>query len=430
MVAAPVRGGASVSEFLGEERRTATMQPISVPSAWIVAATAAAVGTGMGAGVAIVRSQATPGQLGGFRLGTADAGMRSGPTGSIAVAETVHDFGVVGVGGSGAHDFVVTNVGAGPLRLTRGATSCTCTIADFEHDDPASPDAADRATKVVPPGDSTRVTLQWKGRGPGGRFRQQATILTDDPRRPEIVFVVEGTAVPTWKAVPETLLLSRVSPTAGDTATVRVFTFGDAAPRVEHARIDHPQADACFTVTTSPLDPAEVEAEPAASGGVLVTVAIRPGLPLGAFNAVLLLTVAIPEELTIEVPVAGSVTGDLSVVAPTWDRNRQALMLGTVSGRQGLRTRAFLMARGPDRDAVRPTVREVVPATLEVTVGAGVAVGTGGVRRIPLEITVPPGSRPVNHLCSEVGPAGRIVLDTGHPHSPTLTIPVCIAIGP
>jgi hypothetical protein len=71
-----------------------------------------------------------------------------------------------------------------------------------------------------------------------------------------------------------------------------------------------------------------------------------------------------------------------------------------------------------------------VPESLEVTVGEAVPVGSGAVLRIPIEIVIPPGSRGVNHICSEQAPAGRIVLATGHPDSPTLSIPVCVAIGP
>lgn len=422
---------------------------MSVPSAWIVAAMAAVAGAGIGAATAGLRSQSVPWQVGGFRPGGGGMAGRGpgGAGGSVEVIETLHDFGTVGTGGSGSHDFVVTNTGTGPLRLTRGATSCTCTIADFKPD-ATSPDGtaplapgqgSDGTTKVVPPGESTRVTLQWKGRGPGGPFRQQATILTDDPRRPEVVLVVEGVVVPTWKAVPETLLFSQVSATAGETATVRIFTFGTEPPRVAQAAVERsggeqPPSDEAasdwFTVTTRPLDAAEIAAETAATGGLLATVIARAGLPLGPFRALLTLTVQMPDEVVIEVPIEGSVSGDLSVVAATWDRTRQALLLGTVSGKQGFRTQAFLTVRGPHRDTIRPTVREVVPDSLAVTVGTAQAVGTGSVVRIPLEISIPPGSRPVNHLCSELGPAGRIVIDTGHPDSPTLTIPVCIAIGP
>jgi len=419
------------------------MKPVSVPKAWVVAAVAAVAGAGIGAATAAVRVQAVPWQVGGFRPGGNEAAARGpgGASGSADVAETVHHFGTVGEGGSGSHDFVVTNTGDGPLRLTRGATSCTCTIADFESDATAvEPALGD--TKTVPSGGSTRVTLQWKGRGPGGPFRQQATIFTDDPRRPEIVFVVEGTVVPRSKAVPETILFPKLTATAGDTATVRIFTYGDESPHVVRCTVEHDSAgpvatagtdggiDTCVVAQTVPLDPTEVAGEPGATGGLLLTVEARPGLPLGPLRARVTLAVRMPDEVAIEIPVAGTVTGDLSVVAAAWDRSRQALLLGTVSGSRGLRTQAFVMARGPHRGAVHPTVREVVPETLRVSVGEPSDVGTGAAVRIPLDIVVPPGSRPANHLCSELGPPGRIVLDTGHPDSPTLTIPVCISIGP
>jgi len=137
-----------------------------------------------------------------------------------------------------------------------------------------------------------------------------------------------------------------------------------------------------------------------------------------------------PEEVTAEIPLEGTVGGDLVLAGPGWDSSRQALMLGTVSGTAGFKTRIFLSAKGPHREAVRPTVEETVPDLLEVTIGEGSPVGSGSVIRIPIEIAIPPGSRGVNHICSEQAPAGRIVLATGHPDSPTLSIPVCVAVGP
>jgi hypothetical protein len=136
------------------------------------------------------------------------------------------------------------------------------------------------------------------------------------------------------------------------------------------------------------------------------------------------------EEVTAELPLEGIVGSDLVIAGPGWDAGRQTLFLGTVSGSAGSKTRVFVTAKGEHRGSVRPVVREVVPAALEVTVGPPAPVGSGGSLRIPVDIVVPPGSRPANHLCSQSGPPGRIVLATGHPEAPTLTIPVCIAIGP
>ena len=90
----------------------------------------------------------------------------------------------------------------------------------------------------------------------------------------------------------------------------------------------------------------------------------------------------------------------------------------------------FLTAKGPRRADVKLALQEVVPDSLQVVIGEGRPVGNGNVIRIPLSITVPPGSGPANHIGSPQAPAGRIVLDTGLPDSPTLTIPVCVTITP
>lgn len=400
------------------------MNPVRIPNPWAVAAVAVMCGGVVGAGGAVLQSVARPWQVGDFRPGAATRA--GGPGGAVDVGETVHAFGTVGTGGSGTHDFVIRNAGSGPLTLRRGATSCTCTISDFEAADGEEP----AAEKVVPPGGSTKVTLQWKGKGPGGPFRQQATILTDDPRRPEVVFVVEGTVVPTWKAVPEAVLLPRVSSATGEQAEVRLFTFGSQPPEVERLFVEHAQADQFFSLASSPLPAADVAAEPGATGGLLLTLAIRPGLPLGPLRTSIDAVLRLPEEVAVSVPVEATVGGDLVLAGAAWDSSRQALLLGTVSGRKGLRTQLFITARGPHRERVTPVVREVVPDSLDIAIGEPMPIGEGGAVRIPLSVVIPAGSRAANHLCSEQGPAGRIVLDTGHPDAPTLTIPVCVAIGP
>lgn len=393
-----------------------------LPSTWTIAAVATAIGGLVGGAKAFVDVATRPWQVGDFRVSGELA--PGSPSGIVEASETTHAFGTVGVGAKGSHAFTVRNVGTGPLRLTRGATSCTCTIAGFEGAEAGGDDRV-----VLPPGGETQVRLEWQGKGAGGPFRQQATILTDDPRRAEVVFVIEGTVVPTWRKVPEAIQVSRLSATEGGTAEVRVFTYGDTPPEVASITIDHEQADR-FALSTEPLSAADIAAQPGATGGLLARVELPAGLPLGRLRSTITLVVRMPEEVTIEIPVEGAVAGDLLVAGAGWDRERQALLLGTVSGQKGLRTELFITARGPQRDQLRPTVREVVPDLLEVTVGAPASVGSGGVVRVPLTIVVPPGSRAANHLCSQQGKPGRIVLETGHPDIPELTIPVCIAIGP
>jgi hypothetical protein len=396
---------------------------LRTPNPWSVAAFALAVGSGLGAGTALLRSAATPWQVGDFRPG-AVADDAAGPR--AETAETEYVFGTIGTGETGGHEFTIRNAGREPLTLTKGATSCTCTISDFERSEGGDPDGA----KSVPPGGVTKVKVQWKGKGGGGPFRQQATIFTNDPRRPEIVFVVEGRVVPTWKAVPEAVVFSRLSATTGDRTVVRIYTFGSEPPSAVEATIDHPQAAQFFSLATAPMTAAEFADEPGATGGLNLTIEIKPGLPLGPLRHTIALSFRMPDAVTAELPFEGVVAGDLALAGAAWDSSHQILSLGTVSGKKGLRTQLFLTAKGPHRDAVRPVVREVVPDSLQVDIGESKPVGTGGVVRTPLTIVVPPGSPPANNLCSEQAPPGRIVLDTGHPDTPTLTIRVCIAIGP
>jgi hypothetical protein len=393
------------------------------PSAWLVAAAALVAGSLVGAGAAGLKAALLPWQIGDLQpLG----GELPASAPRVEVPESRHAFGTIGTGASGSHRFEVRNTGGGPLKLTRGSTSCSCTVSDFDSAEGGAPDAE----KLVLPGEAAFVTVQWKGKPPGGPFRQQVTILTDDPRRPELVFVVEGTVVPTWRAVPESLALASLSASGGERATVVMYTYGPEPPAVKDVTIDHPQAAEFFSLATVPLSAEEVATEIGATGGFRIDVQIRPGLPLGRLRQTITATFTMPEEAVAEVPLEGSVGGDLVLAGPGWDSSRQALMLGTISGKAGLRTRIFLTAKGPHRDLVRPRLEETVPDTIQVTIGAGSPVGSGGVVRIPIDIVIPPGSRSVNHICSEQAPAGKILLATGHPASPTLSIPICVAIGP
>lgn len=392
--------------------------------AWLVAGVALAAGAAVGVGSAVLEATLRPWQIGDFS--PSDPRPR-GPTPRAEAAETTHNFGTVSVGAEGSHAFRIRNTGAAPLVLSRGATSCTCTVSDFETTDG---EEGSTGAKTIPPDGDTTVKVTWRGKGPGGPFRQQATILTNDPLRPEIGFVIEGTVVPTWKALPDFVAFPKLSTSAGDTATVKIFTSGEKAPEIDSLEIAREDVRPFFTVSSTPLTAADISAEPGATGGFLVTVTVRPGLPLGSLREAVRLVFRMPETITVELPVEGSVVGDISFAGRGWDADRQGLVLGTVSSRTGLKTTLFLTARGPRRDAVKPTVREVVPGSLDVTVGQGERVGDGGVIRIPLEIVIPPGSPQAFHLGSEQAPAGRIVLDTGRPDSPPLTIPVSIVIGP
>ncbi len=393
-----------------------------LPSAWVIAGVAACLGAAVGGGIATLEAATRPWRAGDFSIES--RGPR-GPAPTVDVPETQFAFGTVGVGAKGSHEFIIRNTGDAPLELTKGATSCTCTVSDFEEKEGGSTGA-----KVVQPGGSTKLNVQWRGKGDGGPFRQQASVLTNDPSRPQIAFVVEGTVVPTYKAVPTSITLPKLATGSSEQATVTIFTFGKAQPTIDALSLTDEKTAQFYSLASATLEPAELAAEAGATGGFRITADIRPGLPIGPLRQTIKAVFRMPEEVTAEIPLEGSVSGDLALAGKAWDSSREALLLGTVSSRTGAESSLFLTVKGPHRADVRPVVREIVPDALKVVVGEGKPVGSGNVIRIPFTITIPPGSTPANHICSEQAPAGKIVLDTGHPESPTLTIPVCIAIVP
>jgi len=398
-----------------------TTVKIRLPNAWLVAVAAALLGGLTGVATAVATATATPLRT----AATAAAGLATeGPQPRLETDATVHDFGRVAVGGSGSHEFTIRNTGDAPLVLTKGATSCTCTVSDF-----SGAGSGDGSSRTVPPGGSTTVRIEWKGKGGGGPFRQRATILTNDPLRPEVAFSIEGQVVPIWKAEPPVITLAGLSASAPAEATAALFTFGNAAAELVDCRLVAEQFADLVTVSAEPLPPAALAAAEGATAGFGLTLRFAAGLPLGKLRGDVETTLRVDgEELTATIPLEGTVTGDLTVVGQAWDKRAKAVRLGTVSRRDGLATKLFVMAKGAGRDQVRLAIKEVIPAGLEVTVSPPRPVGDGNLIRIGLTLSVPPEAPTANNLCTEAASAGKIVLETGHPDTPELTIPVCVAI--
>jgi hypothetical protein len=391
-------------------------------SAWAVAAVAAAIGLSIGIGSASLEATLRPWTAGDFSP-VAPRGDAALPKADVPA--TTHAFGTVAAGGQGSHGFVIRNTGSAPLVLSPGSSSCTCTVSDFE-----TTGGGAAAPKTIAPGKETTVNVTWRGKGTWGPFRQHVTILTNDPARPEIALVVEGTVVPTWKALPDMITFPRVSAEEGATATAWVFTYGTEPPRIASLKAVDEATQDWFELTTAPLDAADIAAETGATGGFALTVAVRAGVPIGSLRQTVRMVFRMPEETVAELPIEGKVVGDISFAGPGWDAARHRLLLGAVSGRAGKKTTLFLTARGPRREAVKPVIVQVEPAALRVSVGAAESIGAGGVVRVPIEIAVPPGSAAANHLGSPQAPAGRITLETGLPGAAPLTIPVSVVIGP
>ena len=129
---------------------------LTLPNPWFVAITAAILGTLTGSGTALLRATTTPLRTGAFATRSANS---SGPRPAAQIAETTYNFGRVNLGGTGSHAFVIRNAGNAPLLITKGTTSCTCTVSDFEGE------GEGKNSRTVPPGEDVIVRIEWTGKG-------------------------------------------------------------------------------------------------------------------------------------------------------------------------------------------------------------------------------------------------------------------------
>ncbi len=393
---------------------------IKLPNAFVVVVIAALLGGLTGSGTALLRATTTPLRNGSFSTSTIDT---SGPRPAAETPETTHRFGQVSLGGTGNHGFVIRNIGDAPLLITKGSTSCTCTVSDFEGE------GEEKDSRRVAPGDEIIVRIEWKGKGEGGPFRQQATILTNDPHRPEIAFSIEGTVIPTWKAVPNGIVLSGLSTNSTSQARGRIYTFSDEPPRRVKCQVVDDSLTSRILVSNRPLTQDEINEEPEAKSGISFSIDVSQGLPLGKIRTFIETSFFLGEEqITATIPFEGSVSGDLMLVGSKWDRRANALRLGTISRKAGLKTTIYLTAKGEFRNEVLPRVVDVVPSSLDIKIDQPSQIGGGDVVRIGIEIQIPPNAPTTNNLCTETADRGFILLETGHPNTPTLKIPVCVAI--
>jgi hypothetical protein len=87
-----------------------------------------------------------------------------------------------------------------------------------------------------------------------------------------------------------------------------------------------------------------------------------------------------------------------------------------------------LIVRGSLGKEVKFKVIGIEPGFLQVTLGETTPIGSGAATQTPLTIQIPEGSPPGNHMGSDQGKLGEIILETGHPQTPQLHILVRFAV--
>jgi hypothetical protein len=345
---------------------------------------------------------------------TADAASTERPR--VVVDNEKHDFGVVELGSVSRHAFQFKNVGTAALTLEKGATSCgRCTFAELTQD-------------LLAPGESAEVIVEYSAANAESEFRQTAWINTNDPDRRSVMLTIEGRVAQSFKAIPSDLSFSRVSANETKTIEMRLLGFTNRPIEVmKHDFLEQESADH-FQATVSPL-PADEWKKEGATSGLLITVAVKPGLPLGPIRQRIRLETNLPRNSVQEVPITGTVVSDVEVFSPTgWNSDLNLLSIGPVKSKLGATKKLWILVRGPHRDEVQVKSAKIEPPLLKVTIGEPAASGDAPVVKIPLTIEVPKGAPAVNYLGTDANRAAEIDLETTHPDAKQIKLYVRFAV--
>ncbi len=318
---------------------------------------------------------------------------KTAPQPKVEFDSAEFNFGVMDSHGTDRHEFVLRSVGSAPLILTKGSTSCKCTISEVNE-------------QPIPPGSSAKVAVQWSGKGNLGEFQQTANVLTNDPARPQITLTINGRLTTSVRLDPVELVFTRI--TAGEEAKGKVRLYGYLAEpfQITDIKVDKPKVAGLFDFHSRPLSPEQLKEDQDAKAGYEVEVTIKPGLPVGPVREKILLSTSYSSHPTLELPVSGRVSGEIAIVGRGWVEENGLLDLGTVSGRTGGRYTLSLFAVGPHHAEIVYGPVEIVPDSadvLKVEVGQTTPVNNGAMSRTTLTIVIPAGSPPANHLGSDTG---------------------------
>lgn len=363
------------------------------------------MGVVLGAGISLANFLHSPAQL-SPPSAKAPTLAEPGSEQPIAVVDNkTHDFGPVDRDRLVKHIFRVTNIGKSVLTLKSGGTTCSkCTIAEL-------------AKSEVAPQETVDVTVEYMPNARQPRFRQTATLLTNDPAQPRIELNIFGTVTAPYKVTPDSLAFSRFSASETSKAEIRIEVYVADEAHVAGFELENQELAPFFEISSQPIAKSEL-GDAKAKCGVLVNVTVKPGLPLGPVRQTIRLDLAmagVAEISKIEIPVEGTVDADISIAGQGWNPDRNLLKIGKIKSSQGFARDMFLLVRGEHRHDLKVQVGQLSPDWLNVSLGEPVELNKGAVIKIPLRIEIPPGSPVSNHSGTDLGKFGEVVLETTHP---------------
>ncbi|MGL4514135.1 MAG: DUF1573 domain-containing protein [Lacipirellulaceae bacterium] len=330
------------------------------------------------------------------------------PYPEVEVDQPEFNFGTMQRGATETHEFVFKNTGDAPLSLKVGQTSCKCTLGQV-------------SSAPLAPGASVPVKLEWSAKVAAGEFRQTATILTNDPRKPRVDLMVNGTVTDATGIVPADFLLGEFTTDDERTASIEIGAYKETPIEVTATMAEGTPRAELFQLSVEPVakDQSKVQG---ATSAARVTVRVAPGLPLGHLTEWVVLKTNLPEAPQVQVPILGVVEGDISLHGRGWNKSLGLLNFGTFAGGEGATSNLIVSFKGEHAEGATLSVAKSDPDWVRAEVGEAKQVAPGKTH-VPLRVWIPSGRPPLLMVDSGQGTGdGRVVLRTNHPKTPEVEI--------
>src|SRR5262245_14159905 len=339
------------------------------------------------------------------------------PFPKAVVRDTEFEFGRMDVDEERVHEFVIHNQGEVPLLLSKGPTTCQCTVSDLE-------------TGQIEAGGSAKVTLKWKPVARAEQFSKGAEIRTNDPDHRTIQLRVVGMVLPRLLVFPEGTwespdLLER-EPT--------VFSGSIYSPVADEFHVVSLETGTLLITAESLLmDKRQLE-ETHALSGHLIRVSVSPDVPIGPFSFPLKIKTDLPERksdgtlgeaMEREVLITGHRRGPIRIVGgANWDEKSMTVIMGSFDAKAGKKLTLPVFVRGTGAHDFRLLeTPECDPQALQVTLVPDEK-SKGKQGRFLLTLEYPAGAPRVSHRKEN---PGKVRLHTNLPGATEFQLTVLLA---
>jgi hypothetical protein len=276
----------------------------------------------------------------------------------------------------------------------------------------------------VAPGKTGKSILEWTAEAPFSSFRQSATIWTNDREHRRLDLAIVGRLVESLVVDPSSVVFSKPRDAVRSFEVEVIAVQSDSLRIVGHSLADPSTADA-FDVTYTRLPDDKVNPNVGRSGW-MVRVVVSSNLPVGTVDQEIILETNIDERPRVTLPLRGRIVGDISVSGRGWNEKTGVLNLGNIDGTRGAVFTPRIIIRGPHQNEIDFRLLEIKPDFVSAKLGEPKRLER--VVHVPLIIEIPKGSRSANHLGSDQGEYGRIILATRHPDIEQLELKLRFAV--